>query len=172
MDGVYIRYYIQQQGGRLSVDANEFGDVLKLPKVYQRGRGLGGVFGSFWKYLQPLLMKGANFVKDELIETGSDVLRNLNTQKPMKEILRDRSVQMVDKLRNTAVDKLNSMVGSGGKYKRKRKITSKKSINKKVKRSKSQMKTLAVRVKRYSTAPRKKKIKNKTPKNRILDIFT
>lgn len=170
MHCAYIRYYSQQQGGGSSIgDDDEFGSVLKLPKVYQRGRGVGGIFGSFWKYLQPLLMKGANFVKDELIDTGADVLRNLNTEKPIKEILRDRSVQMVDRLRNNTVDKINTMVGSGGEHRRnrKRKIAFKKSINKKAKHKNSQTQALAVRVKRPNTAdlPINKK-------QRILDIFT
>lgn len=170
MHCAYIRYYSQQQGGRLSIGDDEIGSVLKLPKVYQRGCGVGGIFGSFWKYLQPLLMKGANFVKDELIDTGADVLRNLNTQKPIKEILRDRSVQMVDRLRNNTVDKINTMVGSGGVHRRdrKRKIGLKKSINKNAKQKKSQTQTLAVRVKRPNTTTGPPKNK----KQRILDIFT
>ena len=170
MQSSYIRYYAQQQGGRISAGNDEFGNVLRLPKVYQRGRGLGGVFASFWKYLQPLLQRGANFVKDELIDTGADVLRNLGTQKPIKEILRDRSVHMVDKLRDNAVTKINTMVGSGTRRKRKRKPSLKKSINKKVKRQKNQMKTLAVRVK---TSPASAACANhKIKKHRILDIFT
>lgn len=166
MQGAYIKYYAQQQGGRISIGDDEFGSVLKLPKVYQRGRGLGGVFSSFWKYLQPLLLQGANFVKDELIDTGAEVLRNLNTQKPIKQILRDKSVQVVDKLRNNAVDKINSMAGAGGKRKRKRGImngTLQKLINKNAKRAKCQMKTRATRVSRSC---------NNNNKARILDIFT
>lgn len=175
MQSAYIRYYAQQEGGRYSRNDNEFGNLLRLPKVYQRGRGLGGVFGSFWKYLYPLLEKGANFLKDELIETGADVLRNINTQKPINDILRDRSVQVVDKLRNNAVDKINSMVGSGIKRRQGEKIKRKKcktktatrnTINRKIKSQKSQLQTLAIRVKRST------KTKPKTKQNRILDIFT
>lgn len=165
----YIRYYTQQQGGGSGggggILDDEFGPVLRLPKVYQRGRGLGGIFTSFWKYLQPLLKKGANFLKDELIDTGADVLRNLNTERPIKEILRDRSVQVVDKLRDNAVNKINTMTG-GRRCKRKQEIALRKSINKKTKREKSQMKTLAVRDKRSVPAA----VKTRTP--RILDIFT
>lgn len=87
MKNVYVKYYTHQSGGggRAIIENDEFGNILRLPKVYQRGRGVGAVFSSFWKYLQPLLFSGANVLKDELIGVGSDILQG----KELKNIVRN-----------------------------------------------------------------------------------
>ncbi len=155
MEHVYVNYYRQQAGRQTGGNSYEedFGDLLKLPRIYQRGHGVGAVFGTLWKFLQPLLSAGTNFLKNELVDTGADVLKGIIEQKPVKDVLINRSVNLVDKLRDKAVNKLNTISGSGRKRK------AKKSINKTAKRKRVQSKALAVRVKN-----------SKRP--RILDIFT
>ena len=44
-------YYIEQTGGD---DYNSF-----IGELYQRGYGLGGIFGRFIKWIIPLIKKGA-----------------------------------------------------------------------------------------------------------------
>jgi hypothetical protein len=152
MENVYERYYRQQIGGSASYK-DDFGNLLKLPKVYQRGQGSGGIFYKFWKYIQPILSHGANFLTGELIDTGTDVLKGLAQNKPIKDILLNKSVQVVNKLRDNAVNKIKTMAGAGIR-KRKQKI-----INKRAKLKRPHSKSTAKRVK-----------KPRPP--RILDIFT
>lgn len=152
MEKVYLKYYVNQIGGGKGVIYNdEFGDLLRLPRVYQRGRGIGGVFSSFWKYLQPLLMSGAHLLKDELIGTGADILQG----KKLPDILRDRSTNVIDSARNKVVNKvvnkINTMTGSGRKRKRHH-------INRSDKRKKL-------------TLCAKKRMIKQTPK-RVIDIFS
>lgn len=155
MENAYIRYYQRQTGGGFE---EEFGTLLRLPRIYQRGKGVGGIFGPLWKFLQPLLLPAANFLKNELFETGGDLIKNMaGEQKPIKEVLANRSVQIVDKLRDSAVDKIKHVLsGSGMRGSRKR---TKKPINMKNKRRRVHSNIHAVRIK-----------KSKSP--RILDIFT
>lgn len=146
MDKIYTKYYYHQSGGGRGLN-DEFGDLLRLPRVYQRGRGIGGIFSKFWKYLQPLLRSGGNLLKDELIGTGTDILLG----KTLPNVLRDRSVNVIDSIRDKAVNKIDTMTGSGRKRKRK-------SINSSGKRKKP-------------TLCAKKRAIKQTPK-RVLDIFS
>jgi hypothetical protein len=152
MENAYERYYNQQVGSGVSFQ-NEFGTLMKLPRVYQRGYGIGGIFSRFWSYLQPILAPAGNIIANELVSTGADVLKGISQNKPIKEVLYNRSVNVVDRLRDKAVDKLKSMAGSGS---RKRK---QKPINKAAKRKRIHSKVHVARVKK-SQAPR------------ILDIFS
>jgi hypothetical protein len=153
MENAYERYYRHQIGSGASFQ-NEFGTLMKLPRVYQRGYGIGGIFSKFWSYLQPLLAPAGNFIANELVNTGADVLKGISQNKPIKTVLYDRSVNVVDRLRDKAVDKLKAMAGSGRSRKRKPKP-----INKAAKRKRIHSKVHAARVKK-AQAPR------------ILDIFS
>ncbi len=120
MDDYYTAYYINQTGGGGGSGGNNEQNQflqLKFPRVYQRGRGVGSIFSNLWKFLQPLLRSGASFVSKELMETGSDIVNGISTQKPIKSILADRSIKIVDKIRDKAADKIKSMAGSGSKRK-------------------------------------------------------
>lgn len=155
MEKVYLKYYAHQIGSGKGVIYNdEFGELLRLPKVYQRGHGIGGIFSSFWKYLQPLIMSGAHLLKDELIGTGADILQG----KKLPDIVRDRTVNVIDSAKNKVVDKvvdkINKMTGSG----RKRKRVARKHINTSGKRKKL-------------TLCAKKCMIKQTPK-RVIDIFS
>lgn len=175
----YTQYYTLQEGGGLGAVSNnnnsrensynQFSQV-RLPRVYQRGNGVGGFFSSIWRFLQPMLKSGTNFLKTELSETGIDMLRGINEQKPIKEILRNRSVKAVDNLRDKAINKINEMTGSGLNRKRKNRGAAA-TINKKSKRLRSQSR---LRIKLSKVAEKKSRRKvRKTLKNnsRILDIF-
>lgn len=152
MANVYVKYYTQQcggGGGKGVIHNDEFGNILRLPRVYQRGSGIGGVFSTFWKFLQPLLKSGAKVMKKELISTGKEML----TGKPLPDIIRDRTVDVIDAVRDKVVNKVNNMTGSGRKRKRVLK-----SINSSSKR-------------RRITLGNKKRLL-KQPPTRVLDIFS
>lgn len=157
MDEYYINYYKNQVGGGQGED--QFLQ-LKIPRVYQRGHGVGGIFSSLWRFLQPLLKKGATFASKELLETGKEILSGLSIQKPIKTIIADRSIQLVDKIRDKAADKIKTMGGAGSKRKR-----NLKSIN-----IHSQDKKNHLVGHRQPT--KKKKVNKNKAKQRIIDIFS
>ena len=64
-----VYHYYNNQSG-CGVEEDDQFLQLKIPRVYQRGRGVGSIFSNIWKFLQPLLRKGATFASKELIETG------------------------------------------------------------------------------------------------------
>lgn len=154
---LYLKHYSNQHGSGLEVD--NIGLLLKTPRIYQRGRGIGGVFSTIFRYIKPLLKSGFNFLKDEALQTGADVLRGISDQKPLKEVLKNRGTEIANKLRDKAIEKINKMGGSG----RKRKAL--KSIKGRSKKLKIQSDT-SVGSKRNKTK------RNSIKKGRILDIFS
>jgi hypothetical protein len=58
-------YYIHQAGKGYPVFAG---------RRYQRGHGLGSIFGGLFKAAMPLLKKGAKTLEREALKTGSLVL--------------------------------------------------------------------------------------------------
>lgn len=107
MANLYLDYYLEQAGEK----ANRKRNFNIRRKVLQHGAGVGGVFSSVYRYLKPFIASGLDILKDETIKTASDVLNGVINQKPMNEVLTDRGVEIVDKMRNTAVKKLKSMTG-------------------------------------------------------------
>lgn len=107
----YIEYYANQAGHRKGSHNIQHGE-----KFLQKGGGVGGVFSAVFRYLKPYVASGLDVLKEESIRTAADVLVGISNQKPMNEILADRGIEMVDKIRNTAVKKINTM--SGGSLKK------------------------------------------------------
>lgn len=158
MEEYYTRYYNHQIGG--GSGENQFLQ-LHIPRVYQRG--VGSIFSSFWRFLQPLLKKGASFASKELLETGADIISGIAAQKPLKNIVADRSIQIVDKIRDKAATHIKSMAGSGTKRKHRRQ-----SIKGKQKKKFNHSVGHRQPVKKKNSNTKK----NKIIKPRILDIFS
>lgn len=112
MSDAYVKYYLIQAGEGSNEDV--FGPLLRFSSKYQRGRGLGGIFSGLFRYLKPILKSGLKYFGKEAIHTGADLISEL-VQKPVKEVLRDRSLKIVDNLRDKAVSKIQNMSGSGCK---------------------------------------------------------
>lgn len=146
MDKYYTRYYSNQSGG----GHEDFGPLLRFHNVYQKGRGIGGFFSGIFRYLTPLLSSALQGLKSGAIEAGTDFLRG----KPANEIFRDTSIQMVDKLRDKAAEKIKQMSGSGKRVK--------KSIKGQMRRVCGQSKAISKR----------KTVKKRKIKSRVIDIFT
>lgn len=157
MDRYYIKYYTLQSGKGCNIE--DFGPLLRSQRISQKGRGIGGFFSGIIRYLKPLLTSALEGLKSEAIQTGSDILQG----KPINEIFRDRSIQIVDKLRDKATEKINKMSGAGIR-KRPQNTIKGRLLN-----SNKQSITGCRQVK-----PKKRKniSKNKLNKKRILDIFT
>lgn len=162
MEEYYTRYYSNQTGGG---DGNTQYLQLKIPRHYQKGRGLGGIFNSLWRFLQPLLKKGASFASKELLETGSDILSGISSQTPIKTVLANRSINLVDKIRDKAAEKIKTMAGAGSKRKR-----NNKHINSNTKKKCNHFVSFSHSDKKEKSKKKNQKIKNKT--TRVLDIFT
>jgi hypothetical protein len=45
--------------------------------TYQRGHGLGSIFGGLFKAAMPLLKKGAKTLEREALKTGLDIARDV-----------------------------------------------------------------------------------------------
>jgi hypothetical protein len=159
----YLKHYTNQNGSGFELD--NIGTLLKTPRIYQRGRGIGGIFSTIFRYIKPLLKSGLSFIKDEALQTGADVLRGISDQKPLKDVLKNRGTEIVNKLRDKAVEKISKMGGSGRKRKR--------NISKVIKGSLKKRKTHSnISRVRKKTKPRKKKSAKKQKRGRILDIFS
>lgn len=183
MHNVYLKYYTLQEGGGISgggdggVGSNggvnydeHFGKLLNAPHIYQKGRGIGGFLKGIWKFLKPLMNSGANFIKNEAVSTGADLLKGIANQKPLKQVLLDRSVQVVDNLRDSTVNKIKKMSGSGRLTQvisKKRKHSKSKRINTGSKRKYNQSNAKSRNAKLCKT---KYHLIKKQP--RIIDIFT
>lgn len=113
MEPNYLQYYRAQSGRGLQYN-EDFGGLIRSPKLLQRGRGLGGVFANLFRYIKPLLYSGLNYFKDEALDAGSQFLQGKNP----RDILREKGIAAVDKLREKAAEKINKMSGSGRKRKR------------------------------------------------------
>lgn len=150
MQREYIKYYSNQAGGNI----NEIGPLLQSHQTLQRGRGLGSLFASLFRFLKPAVASGLNLLKDEAIRTGTNIFSDIASGANLKEAFQDQAKAGIKNLRTSAVNQLHSMYGSGRKRKRK-------SIKRRVK---PKIKSIAKR--------RRTQIKNKkTKKTRILDIF-
>lgn len=108
MDQKYLEYYNAQSGRGLQFN-EDFGSLINTPKLLQRGRGLGGVFSSLFRYIKPLLYSGLNYFKDEALDAGSQFLSGKNPN----DILREKGLAAVEKLRDKAAEKIQKMTGSG-----------------------------------------------------------
>lgn len=161
MHKTYFDYYLNQSGGGNS-DGDEFGPLFRSHNIFQRGRGIGGAFSCIYRFLKPLFKSGLNYLKNETVQTGLDIIKGINEQKPIKHILTDRSINIVDKIRDNAVQKIKNFRGSG-------KSKTKTSKRKVIKGFKKQSK---IHYKKGNKHDKNKKIKNKKSKQpRILDIF-
>lgn len=167
MDAYYTNYYEQQTGGGTGGD--EFLQ-LKIPRVYQRGRGVGAIFSSLWRFLQPILKTGASYASKELLETGSDILSGIVNQKPLKNVLADRSIQIVDKIRDKTAEKINKMAGAGHKRKKKGMVQTIK--GKKIQKTQHFLGFRHPEKNNNTSTQRKSKTNKFVKQERILDIFS
>lgn len=109
MDNHYVEYYLNQAGVQEKSQKYYKNDH----KLYIKGGGIGGTFATVFRYLKPFIASGIDILREESIKTATDVLLGIAQQKPMKEIIADKSVELVDKIRDTAVKKIGTMTGGG-----------------------------------------------------------
>lgn len=106
-----------QYGGRVldsSYHNGNFGHIYNQGVGYQRGRGLGNIFGSLFRMVQPLFKSGLKTIGRQLLSTGAQVLDDYDQQPGgnFKEILKARGKEGISALTNKASEKFQQM-GSG-----------------------------------------------------------
>lgn len=111
---------VYQTGGRKTQQSRNY--VYSQPDFFvpsrsMRGAGIGSLFVPLFRYLapivSPLISKGLNAIKNELVSTGRDILLN-----PTKEVIKKRSRAAFDNLAEKADKKIKLMTGKGVKRRR------------------------------------------------------
>lgn len=145
----YIQYYSRQSGGSL----HNIGPVYIRSRVKQRGRGIGSVFGTLYRFIRPLISSLAPAFKSSAISAASGIINDIG-KVPFKESLKTNSKNAVQSFINSA----QHQSGSGRKTKKKRTDNIK---------PKSKLTNLHSHTRR-----RKGNVKKKSLKKRVLDIFS
>jgi hypothetical protein len=114
MSDPYTLYYLRQAEGRYAGDYR--GNT-------QKGDGLGSFLGGLFRRIFPLLSSGAKAVGKEALSTGIGILKDAITGRSMKESVRERISQAGTNLTTKAANKMESMVGSGYKKRKRRRRT-------------------------------------------------
>ncbi|KAF4519025.1 hypothetical protein B566_EDAN001610 [Ephemera danica] len=112
---LYTQYYLRQAEGRYG------GDYRGMT---QKGDGLGSFLGGLFRRIFPLFSSGAKVVGREALSTGVNLLRDAISGRSMKESVRERVKQAGTNLTNKAAQKMESMVGSGYKKRKRRRRNS------------------------------------------------
>lgn len=77
----YENYYLHQAGG---------GHPVYVGSRFQRGHGLGSVFGGLFKAAMPLLKKGAKTLGQQALKTGLEMVGDVVEGKNLKQAAKSR----------------------------------------------------------------------------------
>lgn len=102
----------------------------------QRGYGFGGLFRSLFRAAVPLFKSGAKAVGKQLFHSGVNVLSDLSRGEDIKVAAKRRLKEAGQNLTDKAATKVKTMIGSGQRYK-KRKRSNKVVIRRKAKKAKA-----------------------------------
>jgi hypothetical protein len=69
-------YYLNQASHGLT-PSEEIGPVYAAPLYLQRGNGIGNFFGSLFRWVRPILWRGAIVVARETLRTGGKILTDI-----------------------------------------------------------------------------------------------
>lgn len=127
---------IYQSGGGRVKNYDYLEPDFIFPNRVMHGAGIGSLFIPLFRYLapvvKPLLSKGLSALKQELVSAGTDILQN-----PTRDMVRKRTRQAVDNLKEKAEKKIKIMTGSGVSRRREKRKSIKTSKIKKLKHSKT-----------------------------------
>lgn len=168
------KYYLQQGTAH-----QDIGRLHHQPIYLQRGSGIGGVFATLIKYLTPLASSGLSVLKEQAIRSGKNILDDISTQKPFREILKDRGREVVSDLTHKGIDKIRRVVNSkqsGGRYIKRSKRMIPSIITKATQsRRRNRRKRITKKIKQIGGRRRKRRQpvtkKRRQKRTRTLDIF-
>jgi hypothetical protein len=139
---IYHRYYTHQAGHGLPIYSGA---------DYQRGHGLGSLFGSLARAAIPLLKDGASYVGKKRLSTGMAVADDVVSGESWRGSLKRRGVDTVDSIRTDAVKRFCPQQGSGQRRRRRQPIKKRSTRKRRVVRRKKQPK------KQHRRKPQRKK---------------
>lgn len=179
MTSAYTKYYLLQGSG-----LQHIGPLHHQPRFIQKGAGLGGLFSKIYKYFTPIAKTGLSALKEQVLRSGKNIIKDLEDNKPFDEVLADRGVEALSELTRKGVNKLKRKYTkqSGSGYIKRKKlmnIITPLTINKqrriqKSRRSKNKKrktKQIGGRRSRIKKKNKSSKTKKKNKRSRTLDIF-
>ena len=113
----YQRFYTHQAGHGLPIYSGS---------DYQRGHGLGSLFGSLARAAIPLLKDGASYVGKKLLSTGMAVAGDMASGENWKGSLKRRGLDTAKSMKTDAQKRFCPQQGSGGRRKTIKKLIRKK----------------------------------------------
>lgn len=150
----YIQYYTKQAGGGMQ----DIGPIYFKSRVKQRGRGIGNIFGSIYRFIKPLLASLAPALRSSTLSATTGLINDIG-RKSFKESLKDNS-------KNAMQTFLKSATQQSGSGRSRKSVVKKKNIKFIPNLNKLQSHT------RHRKGNVNKKNKKKTLKKRVLDIFS
>jgi hypothetical protein len=101
----YTRYYLEQAGNGMNVFRGS---------RYQRGHGgIGSFLKGLLRMAMPLFKSGARAVGREALRTGANILGDISSNKPAKQVFKDRLKEAGHALHARAEAGISRMAGNG-----------------------------------------------------------
>lgn len=88
---------------------SDIGLIYRNPIRMQRGRGVGSVFAGLWRHLAPLAMSGLKALGRQSLQTGVDVLGDMQKGKDWQSALKERSNLAGQNLAQQGINKLQRL---------------------------------------------------------------
>jgi len=120
-------YYVNQSGS----DLNFYQGV-----THQKGYGIGGLFRSLFRVAMPLFKSGAKAIGKQVLRSGADLVNDLAHGVDVKTAAKQRLKEAGRNLTDKATTKVKTMIGSGKKNNKKRKLSKRSLISRSAKKHK------------------------------------
>ena len=124
-----LEVYYLKQAGRGQYDTG-IGPIYTTPPYLQRGHGIGNFFGSLFRWVKPVLWKGAKAFGRETLRTGGKILSDIAENKSPEVSAGDIISRHVTESTQNLISKL---CGRGRKRAKKNPFKNKRKRNKKAK---------------------------------------
>ena len=117
----YVRYYLdQQQGNGMPV----FMGTPWMRGYGQVGFGLGGLFKSLARAVMPMVKSGAKALGKSALTTGANVLKDVASDKDLKQAIKTRGKEAVSEAKDKAINRLQTFAQTGSGKRTKKRPTS------------------------------------------------
>lgn len=71
---------------------DDIGSFYQSSYQVQRGRGIGSILSSLWRWFTPIAKTGAKKLGEQLLKTGSDIFQDLSTGgEPVLQVIKKRA---------------------------------------------------------------------------------
>lgn len=108
-----MSYYYNQHGAGNALSGGIGRIYVGAP--YQRGSGIGSFLGGVFRFVLPMLKRGAKAVGKEFLQTGMNIASDVGElRKPFKEAFKTRVRQSTENLQQKARDNLEKFMSGEG----------------------------------------------------------